>query len=72
MPISVLASEDDPAIAADMIKKKVICVFAQSKLITTRDAGHLLPLEEPGWVAEKVRSIVSHPSTNMASGIIKT
>jgi pimeloyl-ACP methyl ester carboxylesterase len=71
LPITVLASEDDPAIAADVIKKKVISVFGQSKLITTRHAGHLLPMEESGWVAERIRSIVSHPSTNIASGTIK-
>jgi pimeloyl-ACP methyl ester carboxylesterase len=54
-----------------VIKKKVISVFGQSKLITTRHAGHLLPMEEPGWVAERIRSIVSDPSTNMASSTIK-
>ncbi len=64
LPITVLASEDDPAIAADVIKKKVISVFGQSKLITTRHSGHLLPMEEPGWVAESIRSIVSDQSTN--------
>lgn len=71
LPITVLASEDDPAIAADVIRKKVISVFGQSKLITTRHAGHLLPMEEPGWVAERIKSIVSDPSTNMAAGTIK-
>jgi pimeloyl-ACP methyl ester carboxylesterase len=71
LPISVLASEDDPAIAADLIREKVISVFRQAKLITIRHAGHLLPMEEPGWVAERIRSIVNHPSTNMASGTIK-
>jgi pimeloyl-ACP methyl ester carboxylesterase len=71
LPITVLASEDDPAIAADVIKKKVISVFGQSKLITTRHAGHLLPMEEPRWVAERIRNIVNHPSINMASVTIK-
>lgn len=71
LPITVLVSEDDPAIAADLIREKVISVFGQSKLITTRHAGHLLPMEEPGWVAESIRSIVSHPSANMASDTIK-
>lgn len=66
IPITVFASEDDPAIAADVIKKKVMGVFGHARLITTRHAGHLLPMEESVWVAEKIRSIVSDPSTNTA------
>lgn len=66
LPITVLASEDDPAIAEDVIKKKVLSVFSQAKLMTTRHAGHLLPMEESEWVAESIRGIVSDPSTHRA------
>jgi len=58
LPITVLASEDDPVISLNIIKERVIDVFVQSKLITIRQVGHLIPMEVPAWVAEKIESII--------------
>ncbi len=40
--------------------------------MNTNDPDYQITLQStPGWVADRIRSIVSHQSTNMASGIIK-
>ena len=59
VPIAVLASEDDPVIPAEVIQKEVMQVLKDAKLITTRQVGHLIPLEVPDWVADQIRSIVA-------------
>ena len=60
LPITVLASEDDPVMTSDVIKQRVMEVLKQAKLITTRQVGHLSPLEAPEWIATQIRNIV-HP-----------
>jgi sigma-B regulation protein RsbQ len=58
LPITVLASEDDPVITSDVIKQRVMPVLKQARLITTRQVGHLSPLEAPEWIAAQIRNIV--------------
>ena len=60
LPITVLASEDDPAITYDMIKNEVMPVLNQATLVTTQQVGHLSPMEVPDWVAGQIRRIVSN------------
>lgn len=60
LPITVLASEDDPVMTIDIIKQRVMQVLKQAKLITTRQVGHLSPLEAPEWIAAQIGNIV-HP-----------
>ncbi|NEM97435.1 alpha/beta fold hydrolase [Pontibacter burrus] len=59
VPITVLASEDDPVILARVIQEQVMNVLKHAKLITTKEVGHLSPLEAPDWVAEQIRKIIS-------------
>lgn len=59
MPITVLASQDDPVILAEVIQKQVMQVLDHATLITTRQVGHLSPMEAPDWVAAQIRSIVA-------------
>lgn len=59
IPLTVLASEDDPVITADVIQERVLAVLEQATLITTTDVGHLLPLEAPDWAARQIRNIVA-------------
>lgn len=54
VPTTVLASEDDPVITPAVIQERVLAVLADPRLRQTRAAGHLLPLEKPKWVAEKI------------------
>lgn len=58
LPITVLASEDDPVMTFDIIKQRVMQVLEQARLITIRKIGHLSPMEAPDWIAEKIRIIV--------------
>lgn len=60
LPITVLASEDDPVMTSDVINQRVMPVLKQAKLITTSRVGHLSPLEAPEWIATQIRNIV-HP-----------
>ncbi len=57
LPIAVIASEDDTAIAFSVINDLVVDFFPQSHLIITRNLGHLLPMEAPDWVAMQIKSI---------------
>lgn len=59
LPITVLASKDDPVITSDVIKQRVVPFLNQPKLITTSGVGHLSPLEEPGWIAEQIQNLVT-------------
>lgn len=59
LPITVLASKDDPVITPDVIKQRVMPFLNQAKLITTRDIGHLSPFEAPDWIEDQIRNIVA-------------
>lgn len=59
IPITVLASEDDPVIPARVIQEQVMTVLKHAKLVMTKKVGHLSPLEAPDWVAAQIRTIVS-------------
>lgn len=58
VPITVLASKDDPVMTSDVIEQRVMRVLDRAKLVATRHVGHLSPLEAPDWVAEQVRNTV--------------
>lgn len=62
IPVTVIASEDDPVITMEVIRHEVMPVLPNAKLITVRGTGHLLPLELPEWLAVQIRksSIPSH------------
>ncbi|WP_461488567.1 alpha/beta fold hydrolase [Pontibacter sp. HJ8] len=59
VPITILASEDDPVIPPEVVQKEVLPVLKEATLITTRQVGHLIPLEVPDWVAAQIRRIVA-------------
>lgn len=58
VPVTVLASEDDPIMTFDVIRERVMEVLGKAKLVTTRQVGHLSPLEAPDWLARQIRSTV--------------
>ena len=51
IPVTVLASEDDPAISFDLIQREVMGVLPGAKLMTIKKVGHLSPMEAPEWIA---------------------
>ena len=59
IPITVLASDDDPVIDRQAIQQEVMGTLPEARLVRTQGIGHLLPLEAPDWVAEQIQQIVS-------------
>ncbi|HTL88990.1 MAG TPA: alpha/beta hydrolase [Leptolyngbya sp.] len=57
MPITVLASKDDPAIPYRTIQTGVIDLIPNAHLISTQGVGHLLPLEATEWVVTQLRNL---------------
>lgn len=62
MPISILNSENDPVITPEIINERVINVLPKSELVTTKNSGHLIPMENPSWLAEQIKKIVEYAS----------
>lgn len=58
VPITVLVSRDDPAVTYEMVKNEVMPVLQKAVLVTTEGVGHLLPMEDPTWVAKQIRQAV--------------
>ncbi len=55
LPITVIVSEDDPAISFDSTLKETIPHLPDAKLVTIKKAGHLLPIEVSEWLAAQIR-----------------
>ncbi|MGF1480841.1 MAG: alpha/beta fold hydrolase [Cyanophyceae cyanobacterium] len=55
MPITVIASKDDPVIPYNAIHSEVLGILPHAKLIATEGVGHLIPLEAADWVAAQLR-----------------
>ncbi|MGI4020051.1 MAG: alpha/beta fold hydrolase [Janthinobacterium lividum] len=55
LPITVLASEDDPSISFESILNETIPHLPDAKLVTTKGVGHLIPIEAPEWLAEQIK-----------------
>lgn len=62
LPITVIASEDDPAISFDSILKESLPHLPDAKLISTKGVGHLIPMEAPEWLAKQIESVLSKPA----------
>jgi len=56
IPITVLASNDDPVMTPEVIEQRVMKVLVAADLKTTQEVGHLIPLEDPGWIAAQIRN----------------
>lgn len=53
-PLTVVCSEDDPVISMDTIRQEVMPHLPGAQLRIGENMGHLLPLENPAWVAETI------------------
>jgi len=58
IPVTVLASKDDPVIPYDTIQTDVIATIPNAQLIPTQGVGHLIPLESAPWIATQLRQIL--------------
>lgn len=59
IPVTVIASEDDPVIPFDTIQSDVLNVLPNADLIATQGIGHLVPLEAADWLANQLRAIAA-------------
>ncbi|GAB4384469.1 MAG: alpha/beta hydrolase [Elainellaceae cyanobacterium] len=57
MPVTVLASKDDPVIPYDTIQRDVLGVIPNANLVAAQGVGHLIPLEAADWVAAQLQRI---------------
>lgn len=62
VPVTVVASHDDPVISYDLIQKEVVELLPTAKLVELSDVGHLMPLEAPERLAQEIRDAVSQNS----------
>lgn len=58
LPITVIASEDDPAISFKSILEETIPNLPDAKLVTTKGVGHLIPIENPEWLALEIKKSI--------------
>ncbi|CAM3508251.1 alpha/beta fold hydrolase [Deinococcus frigens] len=61
LPITVLYSEDDPAISPDTIRSEVLARFPQAAAVPIRGSGHLIPLEKPDAVISLLQAKEERP-----------
>ncbi|KAA1261184.1 Dihydrolipoyllysine-residue acetyltransferase component of acetoin cleaving system [Rubripirellula obstinata] len=57
VPVSVLASDDDPVIPMANLERDVIGIIPDSRLTRVRDVGHLMPLEDERLVADWIANL---------------
>jgi len=55
VPVTVVASKDDPVIPFDVIQRDVLEQIPNSRLVSINDVGHLIPLEVSDWLAMQLR-----------------
>ncbi|MGF1536852.1 MAG: alpha/beta fold hydrolase [Elainellaceae cyanobacterium] len=58
VPVTVLASKDDPVIDYGLIQSDVLDVIPGAKAVAIAGVGHLIPLEAPNWVIAQLCQIV--------------
>ncbi len=58
LPVTVIASKDDPVIPWDTVQQDVMDYLPQGKLVTYTEVGHLLPLEVPEKLANSIRAVL--------------
>jgi pimeloyl-ACP methyl ester carboxylesterase len=59
VPVTVVASKDDPVFPFDTIQQEVMAYLPDAHLVETADIGHLMPLERPDFVAEEISKVTN-------------
>lgn len=54
LPISLIYSEDDPAITSTMVEDEILPNLNFKKIIRTKNIGHLMPIENPKWLSKQL------------------
>lgn len=58
LPITLIASEDDPAISFKSILEEAMPNLPDAKLVTAKGVGHLIPMEAPEWLAAEIEKAI--------------
>ena len=58
VPVTVIASPDDPVIPFDIVPSEVVDQLPQAQLVELAGSGHLMPLEAPEQLADMIRQQV--------------
>ncbi len=58
IPVTVIASEDDPVIPYSIIQSDVVQLLKNATLVTVKKVGHLIPLEDPQGLADQIRQAI--------------
>jgi len=67
-PVLVLGGSADPVIAPSVITTRVMPELADASRIEIADAGHLLPFEAAGEVADSIRTFIGRRCRGTAAG----
>lgn len=59
LPVTVLASEDDPAISFESVLKEALPHLPDAKLTSIKGVGHLIPMEAPEWLSAQIKVALS-------------
>jgi pimeloyl-ACP methyl ester carboxylesterase len=60
VPVTVISGQKDPNFPTQFLQKEIGCYLPQAKFIEIENAGHLLPVEAPGLVADVVNKTIVH------------
>ncbi|NJL44778.1 MAG: alpha/beta fold hydrolase [Leptolyngbyaceae cyanobacterium SM2_3_12] len=58
VPVTVLASSDDPVIPFQTIQQDVVNLLEPAELIVLGEVGHLIPLEAPERLAQTIHQVI--------------
>ncbi len=64
LPVTVIASKDDPIMTPEVIDQRVMQVINHASLISTEGIGHLIPLEAENWLGDQIRKIIAKANMN--------
>jgi gluconate 2-dehydrogenase gamma chain len=65
-PVTVLSGDRDSAVPTDVVEREVVARLHRAQLVRVPGAGHLLPLESPGVVADAIRRMLARVSIEPA------
>lgn len=57
VPIVVVASDDDPVMTKEVIHDRVMAALPHAEMRKIKNAGHLIPMEDPDGTAEIIRTL---------------
>ena len=59
IPVTVIASQDDPVIPLQMLEHDFGELLPQTKIIALSEIGHLIPLEAPEALSREIRRLIA-------------